>query len=30
VRAAQRTLREHTYDHRMRTLIEIAGGGRGD
>jgi spore maturation protein CgeB len=27
-RAAERTLREHTYDHRMRTLIEIAGGGR--
>jgi len=27
MRAAERTLREHTYDHRMRTLIEIAGGG---
>ena len=30
VRAAERTLREHTYDHRMCTLIEVAGGGRAE
>jgi len=30
MRAAERTRREHTYDHRMRALIEIVGGGRGD
>ncbi|OGB91391.1 MAG: hypothetical protein A2Z31_04630 [candidate division NC10 bacterium RBG_16_65_8] len=27
-RAAERTRREHTYDHRMRTLLAIVGGGR--
>ena len=27
-RAAERTQREHTYDHRMRTLLAIVGGGR--
>jgi spore maturation protein CgeB len=27
-RAAARTRREHTYDHRMRTLLAIVGGGR--
>jgi spore maturation protein CgeB len=27
-RAAERTRREHTYDHRVRALIAIAGGGR--
>ena len=29
-RAAERTRREHTYDHRMRTLLAIVGGGQED
>jgi len=30
VRAAERTRREHTYDHRMRALLAIVGGGRAE
>lgn len=29
-RAAERTRREHTYDHRMQTLLEIVGGRRAE